>query len=98
MSIEDDLVEQDRWERQPSWYKRNHPAPCPELVSEKTELEMMTLQDWLAKVEVLEKQLAEKDAMIDWLAAILQAIDNRPGKPTSKENWIKAAQEAVRKC
>lgn len=50
-----------------------------------------------AHIEALKRELSEKDAMIDWLAAVIYALDKRPGKPTPKENWIKAAQEAVKK-
>lgn len=53
--------------------------------------------DFLArKVKALEKELSEKDAMINWLASVLQAIDNRPGTTTTKAQWIKLAQEAVK--
>lgn len=80
MSIEDDLVEQERWERNSAAYKRTHPAPCPELVREKQS-----------------KMCAEKDAIIDWFAGQLSEHDMISKYGSDKTDWIKAAQEAVKK-
>lgn len=105
MSIEDDLFEQERWERCSTNYKRYHPAPCPELVSERTKLELLTTDDWIERMK-------EKDAMIDWLISKCERFCSerecekcgvcsshkieRWGEPWLPD-WRKMAQEAVKK-
>lgn len=100
MSHYDDVYEQERWERCSLAYKRSHPAPCPELVSERTKLELLTIDEWLEKIASLEKRLAEKEAIIDWLTRTLvdRGIPQNCGKFVIMEGADERTHEELNKA
>lgn len=101
MGIEDDFIDQERWDRMLAWYKQTHQATCPDLVAEDYGEEK--------HIAALKKELMKKAAMIDWLAAALAKYGareqrwRRPGGQQVSEfdminqpqYWIDKAQEEV---